>query len=449
MTVKEIEALAPGAWLTETGARNEGALRAKGSPSGGASFYFRYRDSLLRYDDLPIGSFDVRGKRGLTLDQARAKVRVLRNRYLNGDRDLRAALDAERRESERQREQATQAAEKAAARQAATLGNLLTGYVDRLRDEGKPSARAVERALLRHVRDAWPLLWTTVADDVSADDLLAVVARVANDGKRREAGKLQSYIGSAYKSGLRARMDALALPALREMKITANPARDLIPIAGSAAGARDRALSVAELRAYWRRIEALPAPDGALLRFHLLTGGQRAEQLARLTIADLDQSAAVIKLRDPKGRRAIPRVHLIPLIPAAVDALRALRGNAGPHLFTVDKGLTGAAYASLQHRVRAVVEAMVKAGELEGGTFTPGDLRRTVETRLAAEGVPVHIRAQLQSHGLGGVQAKHYDRHDYLPEKRAALETLHRLCTDAAAQVIPIKRTRKNPGSSR
>jgi hypothetical protein len=32
----------------------------------------------------------------------------------------------------------------------------------------------------------------------------------------------------------------------------------------------------------------------------------------------------------------------------------------------------------------------------------------------------------LQSHGLTGVQARHYDGHDYLPEKRMALETLAR-----------------------
>lgn len=440
MTVKEIETLPPGAWLTETGARNEGALRAKGSASGSASFYYRYRDSALRYDDLPIGSFDVRGKRGLTLEQARAKVRVLRNRYLNGDRDLRSALDAEQREAERQRAQAVKAAEAAATRQSATLGTLLTGYVERLRSDGRPSARSVEGAIHRHVRDAWPVLWNTAADDVTSDDLLAVVARVANDGKRREAGKLQSYIGSAYKSGLRARMDALALPALREMKITANPARDLIPIEGGAAGARDRALSVAELRAYWQRIEAMPCADGALLRFHLLTGGQRAEQLARMTTADLDEPAQVIRLRDPKGRRKVPRIHLIPLIEAAGAALRALCGDAGPYLFTVNKGLTGAAYACLQNRVRAVAEAMMDAGELDNGLFTPGDLRRTVETRLAADGVLVHVRAQLQSHGLGGVQSKHYDRHDYLPEKRAALEALHRICTGARAAVVPMRR---------
>jgi hypothetical protein len=36
-------------------------------------------------------------------------------------------------------------------------------------------------------------------------------------------------------------------------------------------------------------------------------------------------------------------------------------------------------------------------------------------------GVSKDIRAQIQSHGLSGVQTRHYDRHDYLNEKREAL----------------------------
>lgn len=37
---------------------------------------------------------------------------------------------------------------------------------------------------------------------------------------------------------------------------------------------------------------------------------------------------------------------------------------------------------------------------------------------LAEAGVSLHIRGLLQSHGIGGVQERHYDSHDYLPEKR-------------------------------
>ena len=50
------------------------------------------------------------------------------------------------------------------------------------------------------------------------------------------------------------------------------------------------------------------------------------------------------------------------------------------------------------------------------------DLRRTCETMLAAMGVSSDVRAHLQSHGLGVVQTRHYDRHSYMDEKRKALE---------------------------
>jgi hypothetical protein len=54
--------------------------------------------------------------------------------------------------------------------------------------------------------------------------------------------------------------------------------------------------------------------------------------------------------------------------------------------------------------------------------FHAQDLRRTAETRMAELGVSKDTRAQIQSHGLGGVQTRHYDMYDYLPEKRVALE---------------------------
>jgi hypothetical protein len=53
--------------------------------------------------------------------------------------------------------------------------------------------------------------------------------------------------------------------------------------------------------------------------------------------------------------------------------------------------------------------------------FTFRDIRRTCETLLASIGVDRETRAQLLSHGRSGVQAKHYDRYNYLAEKQAAL----------------------------
>lgn len=447
ITVKGLESLKPGQWLTESGNRNAGALRAKGGPSG-ARFYFRYRDSSGRYDDLPMGAFDARGRDGLTLTEAKTRAGELSRRYLGGETDLRLALDTERREAGLALEAKARAHEAAKAKRAATLGALLTAYVAQLERDGKASAKAVSRAVTRHVAEPWPTLWDTAADEVSMEDLVAVVAKVVNDGKLTEARKLRAYLSAAYQSAIRSRQDARGLEALRKLRISRNPARDLATVDGGS-NARDRALSVAELQAYWRRIRELSDPAGALLRFHLLTGAQRVEQLSRLTTADIDNDADAVCLRDAKGRRKTPRLHVVPLLPEAWDALEGMAPErVGPHLFTVTAGLTGAAYSSVLQRLREVVIAMDQAGELERGPFTVGDLRRTVETRLAAAGVSTETRAQLQSHGLGGIQTRHYDRHDYLEDKRAALVTLLSLCEASPATVTPLAGRRKS-GKSR
>ncbi|MFC5487698.1 tyrosine-type recombinase/integrase [Dokdonella soli] len=423
----------PGEWAADPAPRGAGVLQVRKLVNGEAAYYYRYTAPDGERVRVPIAA-------GIELAEARKIAARLSGRYQAGDRDLRDALDAEQREATRLREAAQREVDAAAEQKRATLAALLTAYVEQLRRDGKPSMRSVERALQRHVADAWPTLWNTPVAEITTDDLLAVIARVADAGKLREAAKVRSYLTAAFAAGLRARQDARGLPALRALRITSNPARDLVTIEG-ATNARERALSVAELRAYWKRISALPDPAGALLRFHLLTGGQRTEQLARLTTADHDSDVQTVRLRDGKGRRKVARIHDVPLIPEASRAMKAMRGGAlGPHVFTVTAGESGAVYATVQHRAREVAAAMAEAGELEKGPFTVGDLRRTVETRLAAAGVGVETRAQLQSHGLGGIQARHYDRQDYLAEKRAALETLHRLATGAAASVTPIKR---------
>jgi hypothetical protein len=438
MTVRGLEALKSGKWLSEDGRKNEGALRAKGGPNG-ARFYFRYRDSSARYDDLPLGRFHKDGKNGLTLDDAKRRAKELRDRYLSGASDLRAMLEADERERQRQHAAATNSSALAEAKQRATLGALLTAYVAQLKRDGKASAASVGTAIERHVAKAWPVLWTTPAADIDMDDLLPVIARVANADKLREAAKLRSYIRAAYAAAIRARQDARGLPALQDLRITHNPARDLATIEG-ATQSRERALSVAELRAYWIRIAALPGSAGALLRFHLLTGGQRIKQLTRLTVDDYDGDLQSVRIMDKKGRRKVARIHDVPLIPAALEAMRAMGHQLGSHLFTLTHGASPASYESMRDHMVTVRAAMNEAGELEKGAFTVGDLRRTVETRLAAAGLQSGELAQLQSHGLGGVQSRHYNKHDYLQEKRAALETLYSLLTGKGGNVVAIKR---------
>ncbi|HEX7326058.1 MAG TPA: hypothetical protein VF292_12005 [Rhodanobacteraceae bacterium] len=406
LTTRGLAGLKPHSTLSDGGARGAGTLIARRLGDHSVMFYFRYTGPGQARVALPLGTY---GPHGLTLDAARAIAGDLATQYRAGHHDLRAVY--------------RQAVDDGSAR---TLGVLLDAYADALDAQHKTSARDVRDDLHRHVRDAWPRLWDTPLADVTIDGLLEVVARQVAAGHLRQAEKIRAYLRAAFAAGIKARHDPTAPATLRTLKVSVNPAAMLTPNAG-ANRARDRALSLAELRAYWQRIQV---PKYAPLRFHLLTGCQRVRQLARVTEADFDADTQSLRLLDPKGRRVQPRPHHVPLLPAALEALHALHGGElGPFLFTFTRGLSGANYSGVRHRVRDVATAMQAAGELHGSLFTPGDLRRTVETRLADAGVSRETRGFLQSHGLGGVQVRHYDRHDTLPETRAALEVLYRLLT--------------------
>ncbi|HSD16769.1 MAG TPA: integrase arm-type DNA-binding domain-containing protein [Thermomonas sp.] len=422
LTARGLAALKPGEWANDSRPRGSGQLQARKLATGAIAFYYRYTDSAGKQDRMPLGS-------ALSLSQAREQAAALSLRYQAGERDLRRILEAERAPKPVERH--------------ATLGELLLAYAAALRGTGKISAGAVENALRLHVETPLPALWASPARSLGLDDLLPIIARIVAAGSRREAGKVRSYIRAAYAAAIRARQDASAPAALREMGLSSNPARDLATIEGGN-NPRERVLSLAELRAYWKRIAVLDGATGGLLRFHLLTGCQRVAQLGRLTMADLDTDTGTVRLMDLKGRRKKPRVHLVPLLPPALAAIDVMRGEKlGPLLFTVAHGLEPAHHNTLTGAMDEVIAAMAVADELEGGRFTPGDLRRTVETRLAAIGQSDEARGQLQSHGLGGVQNRHYNRHRYDAEKLAALEALYALMVAEPGTVTPIRAARK------
>jgi integrase len=52
---------------------------------------------------------------------------------------------------------------------------------------------------------------------------------------------------------------------------------------------------------------------------------------------------------------------------------------------------------------------------------TNRDLRRTFKTLASKAGVSEEIRDRLQNHALQDVSSKHYDRWNYMAEKRAGM----------------------------
>jgi hypothetical protein len=56
-------------------------------------------------------------------------------------------------------------------------------------------------------------------------------------------------------------------------------------------------------------------------------------------------------------------------------------------------------------------------------SFSPRDLRRTFKTLGGSFGISLEMRNRLQGHALTDVGSVHYDRYDYLTQKREAMES--------------------------
>ncbi|MBN8511192.1 MAG: tyrosine-type recombinase/integrase, partial [Burkholderiales bacterium] len=368
-----------------------------------------------------------------------------------GVADLREHF-AERQQAERARKAAELAAADAAraAAERGTLADMLAAYVATLGE--RPAARDARIMFRLHVADAFPALARQQAATVEPEQARDVLAKLIEAGKGRTAAKLRAYLRAAYATAMRARFDPKTGGAFAAFGVRTNPIEPL-PALTEYSRALDRALTLPELRAFWRRLEAQPACAARdFVQCLLLLGGQRPAQLLRVTRADVDLTGGTVTLFDPKGRKrsANPRPHVVPIVAEALPLIerRALlcAGPSAP-LFSAT-GKVALRDGTASRLVRMLVAAMAAAAELEQGPFAMRDLRRTAETHLAALGVSKDVRAHLLSHGISGVQAAHYDRHSYLPEKRAALELWARRLTgkDAPAVVtLPRRRARSRP----
>ena len=431
ITVAKIRSASADSWLTENWPKGEGTFQVRKLTGERCVYYYRYTDASGKQQRITLPRYNEQSQ-PVTLAEARAEAKALARRHMLGDKNLRETLAYEQRKVEEAREAELEKERMAMARRTATLGKLMDAYCEHLQSQGKPSFKQAVPAIRRHIKEPFPELWNAPAADLAPTDLTRILRLMVDNGLLGHANKVRSYIRAAYAAACNAPLNARAPESLRELHITTNPARDLAVIQGSRT-TRDQVLSLDELRCFWRRLTATDSHGAAIIRFYMLTGAQRFEQLARATTEDIHDGC--LTLLDPKGRREKARRHVLPLLPEAVTAMNEIAPHRiGPYLITLNGGHSACDNSATTPHLKKIASAMIEAGEVQK-SFSFGVLRRTVETRLAAAGVTSDVRGHLQSHGLGGVQTRHYDRHDYLEEKRLALEKLRDLMAGKQAQL--------------
>lgn len=401
LTDTQIRSLTPRTARYEVADAATPGLRVRVSPTGARSWVYVYRQGgALRR--LTLGQYPA-----LSLAQARAAA---------------AKAAAEREDGADPAAIKSRATAARRARQAHTLGDLVDTYAAHLDQHDKRASATDVRSCTRHLGD----LRALAAAEVQPQHLRDVLGELVQADKGRTAAKLRSYLRAAYALALRAEFDPSAPGELREFGVEGNPC-DRLPALTQFSRARHRALSWDELRAVYRALDerqALGSVAAVAVLCSLLLGGQRIQQVLRTRVSDVDltRGSERLVLLDPKGRRHEPRRHVVPVPAEAVPLLqrRIAEAREDGYLFPGRTAGTAVHPETVSILGRKVSEELVQRGLLREPAQVR-DLRRTVETLLAGMGVSRDLRAQLQSHGLGGIQARHYDRHDYLPELREVL----------------------------
>jgi integrase len=317
-----------------------------------------------------------------------------------------------------------------------TFGALMADYANELERQGKTSHAKVRGLVRLHLTEGAPKLANTAAALVTAEQVADMLRGLREAGKERTAGKLRSYCRAAFEMARTSKLSLLVPVHFKSYGVQHNPAAETVAIK---LVPDKNPLMPVHLRQYWRAIEKVEGVRGAVLRLHLLTGGQRIEQLRQLVRANVGEGA--ITLLDAKGRTGRgARPHTIPLLLAAREALHTLLAlNPGEFPVSVDGGVSpvsAKAIADWAKDAAAGVEWLPTDKPV--GQFQAKRIRSGVETALASLRVSQETRGHLLSHGVTGVQAASYDGHDYAPQKLEALEALHRYLTETSASVVHI-----------
>jgi integrase len=447
------------------GSRGRGTLLLERKSSGAILCFYRERTAFSD-KRLPLGILAKKPKPGTderSLDEMRTDAsRIASDCVTAGGLMQYLELQAEReKENERQRLKLQQQAEEQAKR--GSFGELLEAYTENLESEGKASARKIKSLFRVNVLEAHPVLAARYANEIQPHEITMILDAVLSRAPKPRgigrkapapitsmtstADELRRYLRTAFNFAAASHL-AAGKKGKNQGKffaLSGNPAA-LIPAIKNAAGGNTESLSPSELGEILRHLNSLEDRPSAIAKALIYLGGQRIKQLLAVKWEDLTEET--ISLLDAKGKKSEAWEHLLPLTPRILEVLAPLLSDPiGPGPFSLKPGRV-AHKDTISHLFTRASSILAPQGKTR--PFSWQEVRATVETLMAAQGVPPEVRAWLLSHGRSGVQKKHYDRFAYMPQKQAALEQWGRYLDGLASgeeqtdNVVLLSRRKRN-----
>jgi integrase len=271
----------------------------------------------------------------------------------------------------------------------------------------KPNRRRPEYAAAILSRDVLPERKGRDVRTIKPREVIALLDKIVARGSRVMANRTAALLGQLFKF------------AIHRSLIDVSPVQ-LLYRPGGKEKARSRALSDEEIAALLHCVDdVMRSPRIVHAVKILLATGQRRGELALARWRDINLTAKTWVI--PPDHSKTGTAHTVPLSDFALHEFERLKAGAVPRAAFVFPIEDGTAAIDPKLITRAVARNQKSFTKHKIAAFRAHDLRRTVRTGLAKLEIENDIAERVLAHKLPGMRGV-YDRHDYLPEMRIALD---------------------------
>jgi len=387
LTKARVESLRPGAKQRDISDPERRGLVLRVEPAGTKLWLFRYKFRGKPHR-LSLGSYP-----GMSLALARAEAQAHRD-LLDRGVDPRTARRARR---------PAPLSEAAAPTSKHSIEFLAQEFLERHVRPNRRRPEYVERVLARDVLPEWQ---GRDARTITPREVIELLDGIVARGSRVMANRTAGVLGQMFKFGIHRAI------------VESSPVM-LLYRPGGKEKPRARALSEEELKAFLQnlddacRFQRLPH----VLRVLLLTL-QRRSELALAEWREINFKDKTWRIPDAHAKAG--KGHVVPLSDWAAREFEKLKVMADGARYVLPNA-DHSAPADPKYITRSVARCLTRFKKHEIAAFTPHDLRRTGRTGLVKLGVKIDIAERVLNHARERMAAT-YDVHDYMDEKRDALE---------------------------
>ncbi len=255
---------------------------------------------------------------------------------------------------------------------------------------------------------------TIKANAVNRADIIAILHPIRERGSLIMANRMRSYLQSLFKFGIEFDEDNEGVVKDCVLFFLENNPVNAVPKAVKKEDPGERYLEVQEVTTFWKALESSQMDSGrvAVLKLMLATGA-RLEALSGLQWVEINWNEAYLTV--PPERSKNGKAWVIPLGKIAFEALRSVPKTHGTFVFPAGNGKESLRLDGFSQALSRLCQ------QTNMEPFTPRDLRRTFKSLAGKAGLSKEIRDRLQNHAFSDVSSRHYDKYDYLHEKRHAM----------------------------